>query len=73
MTSPHGVNWRGCILTTEPNELVKPFHYRMPVVVPNGYEEQWIEQVKDDELKDLLPILLGWSPDGWLVEEIKKR
>ena len=63
-----------CILTTEPNELVKPFHNRMPVVVPEGYEEQWTEQVKDaDELKGLLPIMMGWSPDGWLVEDLKKK
>ena len=60
-----------CILTTEPNTLVKPLHHRMPVVVPDGYEEQWTEQVKDaDELKGLLPIMMGWSPDGWVVEEI---
>ena len=36
----------------------------MPVVVPNGYEEKWTEQVeKVDELKDLLPIMKSWSPD----------
>ena len=63
-----------CILTTEPNELVKPLHHRMPVVVPEGYEEQWTEQVKDgDELKGLLPILIGWSSDGWLVEDLKNK
>ena len=63
-----------CVLTTEPNELVKPFHNRMPVIVPNGSEEQWTEQVKDGhELKDLLPIIKGWSPDGWLVEHEKKK
>ena len=63
-----------CILTTKPNDLVKTLHHRMPVVVPNGYEEEWTEQVKDaDELKGLLPILLGWSPDGWIVEDIKKK
>ncbi len=63
-----------CILTTEPNELVKPLHHRMPVVVPNGYEEQWIEQVKDSaQLKGLLPIMKGWSTDGWLVEEVNKK
>ena len=63
-----------CILTTEPNQLVKPLHHRMPVIVPNGFEELWTEQVKDSrELKGLLPILLGWSPDGWLVEAIQKK
>ena len=63
-----------CILTTEPNALVKTIHHRMPVIVPDGYEEQWTEQVKDaDELKGLLPIMMGWSPDGWLVEEIIRK
>ncbi len=46
----------------------------MPVVVPEEYEEQWIEQVKDaDDLKSLLPIMMGWSPDGWVVEDLKKK
>ncbi len=63
-----------CILTTEPNSLVKPLHHRMPVVVPDGYEELWTEQVKDaDELKGLLPIMMGWSPDGWVIEEVNKN
>ena len=60
-----------CVLTTEPNELIKPLHHRMPVIVPDGYEEQWTEQVKDiTELKGLFPIMMGWSPDGWVVEEV---
>ena len=63
-----------CVLTTKPNDLIKPLHHRMPVVVPNGYEEQWTEQVKDsDELKDLIPIMKSWSPNGWLVEEFNKK
>ena len=63
-----------CILTTEPNALVKTIHHRMPVIVPDGYEEQWTEQVKDaDELRGLLPIMMGWSPDGWVVEEINNK
>ena len=65
-TSPDGAEIENCcVLTTEPNELIKPLNYRMPVVVPNGYEEQWTKQVKDaDELKGLLPIMLGWSSNG---------
>ena len=63
-----------CILTTEPNNLIKPIHNRMPVVIPNGYEEQWTEQVKnEDELKGLNPILMGWSSSGWIKEEINKK
>ena len=46
----------------------------MPVIVPNGYEEQWTEQVNDaDELKGLISIMIGWSSDGWLVENIRKK
>ena len=46
----------------------------MPVVVPKGYEEQWTEQVKDtDELNGLLRIMKGWSPNGWLAEDLKKK
>ena len=46
----------------------------MPVVVPNGYEKQWTEQVKDsNELKGLLPILMGWSPNEWVLEDLNKK
>ena len=74
-TSPDGAEFESCcVLTTQPNSLLKPLHSRMPVVVPDGYEEQWTELVKDaDELKGLLPILMGWSPDGWIVEDLKKK
>ena len=74
-TSPDGAELESCcVLTTVPNELIKPFHNRMPVIVPNGLEEQWTEQVKDnDELNGLLPIMMGWSPNGWLVENFNKK
>tara|TARA_Y100000991_G_scaffold157591_1_gene120171 strand:+ start:104 stop:742 length:639 start_codon:yes stop_codon:yes gene_type:complete len=63
-----------CVLTTLPNDLVKSIHNRMPVVIPNGYEEEWTEQVKDaDELKGLIPIMVGWSTSGWRIEEINKK
>ena len=62
-----------CILTTKPNELIKPIHDRMPVVIPNGIEEPWTENVKDnDELQDLMPLMAGWSPEDWLIEELNK-
>ena len=74
-SSPDGAELESCcILTTEPNDLVKPLHHRMTVVVPNGYEEQWTEQVKDaDELKGLIPIMMAWSSTGWILEEIDKK
>ena len=63
-----------CILTTEPNDLVGSLHHRMPVIVPNGYEEQWTEQIKDDyELNGLLPIMKGWLSTGWIKEKVNKK
>ncbi len=60
-----------CVLTTEPNDLLKPLHNRMPVIIPNGFEEEWIASVKDQsELKALEPILNGWCPDEWKKEKI---
>ncbi len=74
-TSPDGGEIESCcVLTTESNDLIKPLHHRMPVVVPNGYEKCWTEYVKDfAELKGLLPIMMGWSSDEWLVEELNKK
>ena len=63
-----------CILTTKPNDLIKPLHNRMPVIIPNEIEEIWTKQVKDsNELKGLMPIMNGWSPKGWVVEAINKK
>ena len=46
----------------------------MPVIVPNGYEEKWTEQVKNaGELKRLLTIVMSCSTDGWLVEDQRKK
>jgi len=74
-TSPDGAQIESCcVLTTQSNELIKPIHNRMPVVVPNGYEEKWTEQVKDSyELKGLASIMLSWSPEGWVSEELNNR
>jgi putative SOS response-associated peptidase YedK len=31
------------IITTEPNELVRPVHNRMPVILSRENEEQWLD------------------------------
>jgi putative SOS response-associated peptidase YedK len=31
------------IMTTEPNELVRPIHNRMPVILRQEDEEQWLD------------------------------
>ena len=60
-----------CVLTTESNSLLRPLHKRMPVIIPNGLEEDWIAAVKDiDELKELEAMLLGWDPNEWVAKSI---
>ena len=62
-----------CVLTTEPNDLVKQFHNRMPVIIPNGLEEEWISSVKTaNELKALKPLMHKWKELGWKAELINK-
>ena len=73
--SPDGAEFDSCcILTTESNDLVKTLNHRMPVVIPRGLEEEWIEQVKDlNNLKRLAPILMGWSSEDWIAEDLNKK
>jgi putative SOS response-associated peptidase YedK len=44
------------IVTTEPNDLVRPLHDRMPVVLPKGAEGLWLDPEAEDptRLLDLL-------------------
>ena len=74
-SSPDGAELESCcVLTTKPNDLVNPLHNRMPVVIPNGYEKQWTEQIKDaDELNGLFPFIMSWSSEGWIAEEVLKK
>ena len=73
--SPDGSELESCcVLTTKPNELVKPLHNRMPVIIPNGLEEEWTSSAKDGfELGALEPIMAGWSPFEWKVEPLNKH
>src|SRR5262245_49539638 len=41
------------IMTTEANELVKPYHDRMPVILPTVHYDHWLD-AKDEESDRLL-------------------
>tara|TARA_Y100001968_G_C19274835_1_gene676160 strand:+ start:92 stop:730 length:639 start_codon:yes stop_codon:yes gene_type:complete len=63
-----------CVITTQPNELIKPLHNRMPVIIPNGLEENWIAPSKSiGQLKELEPMLTGWSPKEWIAKPITNQ
>ncbi|MBU0677189.1 MAG: SOS response-associated peptidase [Verrucomicrobia bacterium] len=44
------------IVTTEANEIVKPVHHRMPVVLSREKQEVWLDPGRTDE-KDVLPFM----------------
>ena len=56
-TPPLGEKLVTCtIITTEPNELVRPIHDRMPVILPKDAEDFWLDSAVEDHtrLLDLL-------------------
>ena len=55
------------VLTTSPNQLVKPLHHRMPVLILQGLEEAWMSALDGQQLRALEPLLSPWDPSGWEV------
>lgn len=56
-TPPLGEKLVTCtIITTQPNELVRPIHDRMPVILPKDAEDFWLDSAVEDHtrLLDLL-------------------
>jgi putative SOS response-associated peptidase YedK len=55
--SPEGDSIKtGCILTTSPNDLVKPIHDRMPVILPKNQYQTWLspDEVKPEMIQPLM-------------------
>ena len=50
------------ILTTEPNDIVRPVHDRMPVILEPAGLDPWLA-AGSDPVKDLLPLLHPYSPN----------
>ncbi len=42
------------IITTEPNELMKPLHNRMPVIIKQENEEKWLQEIDISEAQKML-------------------
>lgn len=50
--SPHGDELlSACIITTRPNEIVKPLHDRMPVILPREAYQAWLQPGEQDPEK----------------------
>ena len=58
------------IITTEPNELIKPIHDRMPVIVPKDSESAWIDP-ENQNRGDLLSILKPYPAEDMKMEVVR--
>jgi len=54
-----------CVLTTAPNDLLRRVHDRMPVVIPEGLEQAWLEAADGPGLRILEPLMAPWDPAAW--------
>jgi putative SOS response-associated peptidase YedK len=50
------------IITTEPNDLIKPIHNRMPVILPESAYDQWLT-LGEVAPQELSPLLLPFDAD----------
>lgn len=72
-TSPLGERLTTCtIITTEPNELVRPIHNRMPVILPKEVEDLWLDPAVDDHrrLIDILRPYPAGEMDAYPVSSL---
>jgi putative SOS response-associated peptidase YedK len=58
------------IVTCEPNDLVRPIHDRMPVILDPVAEEEWIRPATDPDPTRLLALLRPAEPGDLAVREV---
>jgi putative SOS response-associated peptidase YedK len=56
------------IVTGEPNDLIRPIHDRMPVILEPGAEETWLDPERPEE--ELLTLLRPLASDLLVVREV---
>ena len=72
-TSPDGKQTCTCtIITIEANEMVKPIHDRMPVILPRDKEDIWISPALEDR-EILLAVLKPYPPEDMEAYEVSAR
>jgi putative SOS response-associated peptidase YedK len=72
-TSPDNQPVNTCtIITTEPNDLLRSIHDRMPVIVSKNQEAAWVDPENHNQ-KELLSILKPYPPDEMIMSEVGPR
>jgi putative SOS response-associated peptidase YedK len=60
-----------CLVTTTPNSIIEAYHDRMPVILSEAGQQQWLDPLSKPN--DLLA-LLGPCPSEWLaIEELQEE
>jgi putative SOS response-associated peptidase YedK len=71
--SPEGEEIKTCaIITTEANELMKPIHDRMPVIIPRKHQDKWLDPKTEDH-SYLLGMLKPNPADEMEAYPVSKR
>ena len=60
------------IITTKPNDLIKPIHDRMPVILPKDQEAVWVDPDNHNQ-KELLSILKPYPSDEMTMSQVDPR
>ena len=60
------------IITTEANELMRPIHERMPVIIPKELENEWLNPLNADQ-GALLQLLKPYPDDEMVAYPVSKR
>ena len=69
-TDPEGNRTPSCaIITTEANDLLRPIHHRMPVILPEQAEDLWLDTALDDS-DALTQLLEPYSKDALEAYEV---
>lgn len=70
--SPDGSKILSCtIITTEPNELMRPIHNRMPVILPESAYPAWLSPEEMDPAA-LQPLLVPFTSEAMLAFPISR-
>src|SRR5258708_38370251 len=70
--SPDGLLLRTCtIITTDANQMIESIHNRMPVILPDGAREEWLNTgIHDDQT--LLPLLAPYPAEKMSVRPVSR-
>ena len=57
------------IITCEPNDIMRPIHNRMPVILPREFEDRWLDPDVDDGSR-LLNLLKPYPSEQMQTQEV---